>query len=189
MAKPSWITLSKSSGTGEGSVSVSASSNSSTTSTRSGSLTVKTTSGITKTVSITQAKADLVPTITTTQDSINVPSTTNLTTQTFTCNIQNAEEVGATYTVPTGVMANGVHRVKLSNDSSVNITWTNDTTIGNQSGDWVDLGVSGSFNLEVRGRFGSSGLQLTGLLVTMTVRSGSNTANKTFYINRTQQIG
>ena len=188
MAKPSWITLSKSSGTGGGSVSVSASSNRHT-STRSGSLTVKTTSGITKTVSISQAKAVLVPTITTTQDSINVPSTTNLTTQTFTCNIMNAEEVRAAYTVPTGLMANGVHRVKLSQGSVVDITWTNDTTIGNQSGDYVALIVRGTFDLEVQGRFGSSGLQLATLLVTMTVRSGSNTANKTFYINRAQQIG
>lgn len=101
----------------------------------------------------------------------------------------NAEEVRAAYTVPTGLKANGVHRVKLSQGSVVDITWTNDTTIGNQSGDYVALIVSGTFDLEVQGRFGSSGLQLTTLLVTMTVRSGSNTANKTFYINRAQQIG
>lgn len=101
----------------------------------------------------------------------------------------NAEEVRAAYSVPTSLMGNGVHRVKLSQGSVVNITWTNDTTIGNQSGDYVALIASGSFDLEVQGRFGSSGLQLTVLSVTMTVRSGSNTANETFYINRTQQIG
>lgn len=171
---------------GGGSVSVTASKNSNTIS-RSGTITVKTASGLTKTVSISQAKADLVPTITTAQNTIEVPNSTNLTTQTFTCNIQNAEEVRAEYTVPTGLMANGVHRVKLSNDSSVNITWTNDTTIGNQSGDWVDLGVSGSFNLEVQGRFGSSGSILQALQVTMTVRSGTNQAAETFQIMRTQQ--
>ena len=56
MAKPSWITLSKSSGTGGGSVSVTASSNvgGTTTSYRSGSLTIRTTSGITKTVRCSQ---------------------------------------------------------------------------------------------------------------------------------------
>lgn len=57
MAKPLWITLSKSSGTGGGSVSVTASSNvgSTTTNSRSGSITVRTTSGITKTVSCSQS--------------------------------------------------------------------------------------------------------------------------------------
>lgn len=53
MAKPSWITLDKSSGTGGGSVEVTAATNENVT-TRSGSLTVQTTSGITKNVSITQ---------------------------------------------------------------------------------------------------------------------------------------
>lgn len=52
MAKPSWITLDKSSGTGEGSVEVTAATNENVT-IRSGSLTVQTTSGITKNVSIT----------------------------------------------------------------------------------------------------------------------------------------
>lgn len=55
MAKPSWIALSKSSGTGGGSVNVTASSNT-TSGSRSGSITVQTTSGLTKTVSISQAK-------------------------------------------------------------------------------------------------------------------------------------
>lgn len=53
MAKPSWITLDKSSGTGGGSVEVTAATNENSTM-RSGSLTVQTTSGITKSVSITQ---------------------------------------------------------------------------------------------------------------------------------------
>lgn len=53
MAKPSWITLDKSSGTGGGSVEVTAATNENVIS-RRGSLTVQTTSGITKTVSITQ---------------------------------------------------------------------------------------------------------------------------------------
>lgn len=53
MAKPSWITLSKSSGTGGGSVEVTAAKNENVIS-RRGSLTVQTTSGITKNVSITQ---------------------------------------------------------------------------------------------------------------------------------------
>lgn len=56
MAKPSWVTLDKSSGTGGGSVNVTAASNSST-STRSGTLTIKTASGLTKSVSISQEKA------------------------------------------------------------------------------------------------------------------------------------
>lgn len=56
MAKPSWISLDKSSGTGGGQVKVTASANS-TTSERSGSLTIKTASGLTKSVSISQAKA------------------------------------------------------------------------------------------------------------------------------------
>lgn len=60
MAKPSWVTLDKSSGTGEGSVNVTALQNSGS-STRSGSLTVKTASGLTKEVSITQ---QVFPTIT-----------------------------------------------------------------------------------------------------------------------------
>ena len=54
MAKPSWITLDKSSGTGGSSVSVTAANNTST-SARSGTLTVKTASGLTKTVSLSQA--------------------------------------------------------------------------------------------------------------------------------------
>ena len=55
MAKPSWVTLSKSSGTGGGSVQVTASQNTGS-STRSGTLTIKTASGLTKTVSISQQK-------------------------------------------------------------------------------------------------------------------------------------
>ena len=70
MAKPTWVTLDKSSGTGGGSVKVTASRNS-TTSERSGSLTVKTASGLTKSVSISQEK---VPTRTFTYD----PPTTTL---------------------------------------------------------------------------------------------------------------
>lgn len=54
MAKPSWISLSKSSGTGGGSVNVTASWNMGS-STRSGTLTIKTTSGLTKTVSLYQS--------------------------------------------------------------------------------------------------------------------------------------
>lgn len=56
MAKPSWVTLDKSSGTGGGSVQVTASSNVSsiTTSARSGTLTIKTSSGLTKTVRVSQ---------------------------------------------------------------------------------------------------------------------------------------
>ena len=53
MAKPNWITLEKSSGTGESSVDVTASGNVSRSS-RSGTLTVKTASGLTKTVLMTQ---------------------------------------------------------------------------------------------------------------------------------------
>lgn len=53
MAKPSWVTLSKSTGSGGGSVSVTASANPYS-SARSGSLTVKTASGLTKTVSVSQ---------------------------------------------------------------------------------------------------------------------------------------
>lgn len=53
MAKPSWVTLSKSSGTGGGSVQVTASKNTGS-STRSGTLTVKTASGITKLISVSQ---------------------------------------------------------------------------------------------------------------------------------------
>ena len=56
MAKPTWVTLDKSSGTGGGSVKVTASNNSGS-STRSGSLNVKTASGLTKSVSLSQAKA------------------------------------------------------------------------------------------------------------------------------------
>ena len=56
MAKPNWISLSKSSGTGGGSVNVTASSNSNTHS-RSGTITVKTASGLTKMVSVSQAAA------------------------------------------------------------------------------------------------------------------------------------
>lgn len=56
MAKPSWITLSNSSGTGGGAdtVNVTASWNMGS-STRSGTLTIKTTSGLTKTVSLYQS--------------------------------------------------------------------------------------------------------------------------------------
>lgn len=57
MAKPSWISLSKSSGTGEGSVNVTASSNG--TSLRSGSITIGTESGLTKSVSVSQKAAEL----------------------------------------------------------------------------------------------------------------------------------
>lgn len=53
MAKPSWITLDKSSGTGGGSVSLRASQNR-TQVQRSGTVTVKTASGLTKSVSVTQ---------------------------------------------------------------------------------------------------------------------------------------
>lgn len=53
MAKPSWITLDKSSGTGGSSVNVTATANTSTSS-RSGTLTVKTSSGLAKTVSLSQ---------------------------------------------------------------------------------------------------------------------------------------
>lgn len=58
MAKPSWITLDKSSGTGGGSVEVTAATNESVT-TRRGSLSVQTTSGITKSVSLTQSPGSL----------------------------------------------------------------------------------------------------------------------------------
>lgn len=54
MAKPSWISLNKSSGTGGGQVNVTASKNTGSSS-RSGTLTVKTTSGLTKTVSLSQS--------------------------------------------------------------------------------------------------------------------------------------
>ena len=54
MAKPSWITLGKSSGTGSSSVKVTAADNANT-SARSGTLTVKTTSGLTKTVLLSQS--------------------------------------------------------------------------------------------------------------------------------------
>lgn len=53
MAKPSWVTLDKSSGTGGGSVKVTASQNTGS-SARSGTLTIKTASGLTKTVSVSQ---------------------------------------------------------------------------------------------------------------------------------------
>lgn len=53
MAKPSWVTLSKSSGSGGGSVNVTASRNTGS-SARSGTLTIKTASGLTKTVSVSQ---------------------------------------------------------------------------------------------------------------------------------------
>ena len=53
MAKPSWISLNKSSGTGGGQVNVTASENTSTSS-RSGSLTIKTASGLTKIVTLNQ---------------------------------------------------------------------------------------------------------------------------------------
>lgn len=59
MAKPSWITLSQSSGTGGGSVQVTASQNSGS-STRSGTLTVQTTSGLTKSVSLSQAYSRVI---------------------------------------------------------------------------------------------------------------------------------
>lgn len=54
MAKPDWITLGNSSGTGGASVQVTAGANAST-SQRSGILTIKTASGLTKTVSVEQA--------------------------------------------------------------------------------------------------------------------------------------
>lgn len=54
MAKPSWITLDKSSGASESSVKVTAAGNQ-TKSIRVGILTVKTASGLTKTVSLFQA--------------------------------------------------------------------------------------------------------------------------------------
>ena len=53
MAKPSWITLSKSSGTGGGSVNVTAAENTGN-APRSGVLTIRTSSGLTKTVSVSQ---------------------------------------------------------------------------------------------------------------------------------------
>lgn len=56
MAKPSWITLSKSSGTGGGQVNVTAARNSGT-SDRSGTISVKTTSGLSKEIEITQSAA------------------------------------------------------------------------------------------------------------------------------------
>lgn len=56
MAKPNWISLSKSSGTGGGSVSVTASTNIETSS-RSGTITVRTASGMTKAVSVSQAES------------------------------------------------------------------------------------------------------------------------------------
>lgn len=56
MAKPSWITLDKSSGTGGSTVKVTATGNvNASGSSRSGTLTVKTASGLTKTVSLSQA--------------------------------------------------------------------------------------------------------------------------------------
>lgn len=58
MAKPSWITLSKSSGTGSSSVSVTASSNPDT-SDRSGSISISTTSGLSKSVSLSQEASEI----------------------------------------------------------------------------------------------------------------------------------
>ena len=54
MAKPSWISLSRSEGTGGGSVNVIASENTGSAQ-RSGTLTIRTSSGLTKTVSVSQA--------------------------------------------------------------------------------------------------------------------------------------
>lgn len=59
MAKPSWASVSPSSGTGGRSVSVTASSNTNS-STRSGSITVRTTSGLSKSVSLSQSGVTLV---------------------------------------------------------------------------------------------------------------------------------
>lgn len=57
MAKPSWVTCSPSSGTGSKSVNVTATRND-VSSSRSGSFSIKTTSGITKTVSVSQEGAE-----------------------------------------------------------------------------------------------------------------------------------
>lgn len=57
MAKPSWISVSPSSGTGGGTPNVICQANNGTS--RSGSFTVKTASGLTKTVSLSQAAANL----------------------------------------------------------------------------------------------------------------------------------
>lgn len=58
MAKPSWVTLSKSSGTGGGSVQVTASQNTGS-SQRSGILTIKTASGLTKSVQVEQGGTNI----------------------------------------------------------------------------------------------------------------------------------
>lgn len=59
MAKPNWITLSRSKGTGKGSVQVTASKNTGS-SPRSGTLTIKTASGLTQTVSLSQAYSRVI---------------------------------------------------------------------------------------------------------------------------------
>ena len=59
MAKPSWISVSPSSGTGGGTVSVRCNTNTNGGASRADSITVKTASGLTKTVNISQAAANL----------------------------------------------------------------------------------------------------------------------------------
>lgn len=59
MAKPSWISVSPSSGTGGGTVNVRCDTHTNSGAARSGSITVKTASGLTKTVSLSQAAANL----------------------------------------------------------------------------------------------------------------------------------
>lgn len=63
MAKPDWITTDKASGTGKSTVNVTAAINPSTSSSRNGTITIKTASGLTKTVSVSQAKRTPIPVI------------------------------------------------------------------------------------------------------------------------------
>lgn len=176
MAKPSWVTLSKSSGTGGGSVNVTCKANTGTS--RSGSITVKTASGLTKTVSLSQAAYVSTFTIkwnVTLQN--NTGSTIRLSSQTIRLSVNESYDSvqdiyilnsGAHVTLNNGGKQNLVNAVGITQDlqastksytrfsyliggyrvygSMLHLENNRSFDIDGSSGTYQDLGVSLQFN-------------------------------------------
>ena len=140
MAKPSWVTLSKSSGTGGGSVNVTCKANTGTS--RSGSITVKTASGLTKTVSLSQAA-----------NTSSIICTWNVTLKNNTGSqlTLNSQSIAL---FPTNSYGNSIYI--LSSGKSISINPGAGTALGNTTtGIFVDMKASTRVYNYVRHNFGA----------------------------------
>ena len=139
MAKPSWVTLSKSSGTEGGSVNVTCKANTGTS--RSGSITVKTASGLTKTVSLSQAA-----------NTSSIFCTWNVTIKNNTGSqlTLHSQSIGL---FPTNSYSNSINI--LSSGKSISINPGAGTSLGNTTGIFVDMKASTRVYNYVKHNFGA----------------------------------